>query len=175
MSSKKPARDGGSTNETAQTGSKALQEEIDALRSQVKQCEETEKLLRQREAAIKAILDSAVDGILAVDEKGGVMFSNRPFARMWRIPPDLIEAGDDNELLEFVLDQLVNPEEFLAKVRELYQSPRQSRDILHFRDGRIFERYSQPLVIDDRPRGRVWTFRDVTPARHGLKVARRQG
>lgn len=154
--------------------SDALLKEVDALRARVAHCEQTEKLLRQKEAAIEAVLDSAVDGILAVDENGGVLFSNRQFARMWRIPPDLVEAGDDNELLQFVLDQLADPEEFLSKVRELYKSPRQSLDILHFRDGRIFERYSLPLVIDDRPCGRVWTFRDVTRLRQAMQKAAAQ-
>jgi PAS domain-containing protein len=126
-----------------------------------------ERILRQKEEVLHATLNSATDGILAVDEKGHVIFSNKQFERMWRIPPDLIEAGDDNELLTFVSDQLSNPEEFLGKVRELYRSYRSSNDLIHFRDGRIFERSSLPLVIEDKLSGRVWTFREVTGANRG--------
>lgn len=131
--------------------------EVDALRQE-------QDLLRRKEKVLHATLDSADDGILAVGECGQVIFANRGFSKMWRIPPDLMEAADDNELLHFVLDQLEDPNAFLAKVRELYKSYSSSTDTLRFRDGRVFIRTSQPLVVNDMLCGRVWTFRDETPA-----------
>jgi len=119
--------------------------------------------LTRNEEVLHATLNAAADGILAVDTLGHVLVSNRQFAKMWHIPPDLIEAADDNELVKFVMDQLVSPEQFASKVRELYRSYNPSTDILHFRDGRIFTRFSQPLVMGDTLCGRVWTFRDISP------------
>ena len=146
-----------------------LLEEIAALRARVteleslaQRAEERDTAVRRHEELLKATLDSAADGILAVDETGHVIFSNKEFARMWHMPPDLIEAGDDNELIQYVLDQLKDPEAFIAKVKELYESFHESLDVLRFWDGRIFERFSLPLVIDEKQAGRVWTFRDVT-------------
>ena len=134
-----------------------LESELDTVRNQ-------QDLLKRKEQVLHATLDSANDGILAVGESGQVIFANRLFARMWHIPPDLMEAADDNELVNFVLDQLEQPESFVAKVRELYKSFRASTDTLVFRDGRVFQRTSLPLVIDDVLCGRVWTFRDETPS-----------
>ncbi len=139
--------------------------EVRELKGRIAELEERERLMRQKERVLYATLDSAADGILAVNEEGHVVFANRQFAHMWHIPPDLIEAGDDNELLEFVLDQLLDPDEFLARVMELYASFSESSDTLHFKDGRVFERHSLPLVIDDGLCGRVWTFHDVTEVR----------
>ncbi len=140
----------------------ALREKVSALERSLEDDSQRMIALRRKEEVLHATLDSALDGILAVDETGHVVFSNREFAKMWHIPPDLIEAGDDNELLLFVSNQLADPRQFLAKVRELYESYQQSHDLIQFRDGRVFERYSLPLVLDNRLSGRVWTFRDIT-------------
>jgi PAS domain S-box-containing protein len=146
-----------------------LIEEIAALREAVARLETAEvghstleQALRSHEQSLHATLDSTADGILAVDENGRVIFANKRFAKMWHIPPDLTEAGDDEELLAFVLDQIKDPQTFLSRVRELYQSLRDEIDTLRFKDGRIFERFSRPLVREDRLAGRVWSFRDVT-------------
>ena len=118
--------------------------------------------LQQSEACLLATLDSTNDGILAVDDNGKVVNSNRRFAEMWHIPSDMIEQHDDDVLLAFVLDQLVEPGIFLTRVKQLYSVDQKDFDTLRFKDGRIFERYSRPLVLNKASSGRVWSFRDVT-------------
>jgi diguanylate cyclase (GGDEF)-like protein len=98
-----------------------------------------------------------------VDEDGRWESFNRNFLEMWRIPSEIVDTRDDDAALEFVLGQLQDPAAFIAKVRELYDTPdARSFDELGFKDGRVVERYSQPQRIDDRVVGRVWSFRDVT-------------
>ena len=117
-------------------------------------------------ALLSATLDSTDDGILVTDGAGTISSANRRFAELWRIPRDLLAARDDAAAIAYVLEQLSNPEAFVAKVNELYSQPEaESEDVLHFRDGRVFERRSRPHRVDGEIVGRVWSFRDVTQRR----------
>ncbi len=82
---------------------------------------------------------------------------------MWHIPSYIVDSRDDSAALSFVLDQLQDPDGFIKKVQELYAQPdAESYDLLQFKDGRIFERYSRPQRIEEKCVGRVWSFRDIT-------------
>lgn len=121
-----------------------------------------EKRLKAREKELTAIFESTTDGILVVDQRGKVVHSNRPFKEMWKIPGKIISRESDKELLDFVLEQLVDPQGFLDKVQKLYRSSDVDYDTIFFKDGRTFERYSRPWMLEDVIAGRVWIFRDIT-------------
>jgi PAS domain S-box-containing protein len=115
---------------------------------------------------LRATLESTADGILVVDHTGKILSFNQKMADMWEIPPSVFACGDDQRAIEAALEKLVYPDEFMTKVIELYNHPDEaSYDVLELKDGRTFERYSQPQRIGDVPVGRVWSFRDVTARR----------
>jgi PAS domain S-box-containing protein len=128
-----------------------------------------EDALRESEDLLRATLDATADGLLAVNESGQVTHSNSRFADMWRIPKELLDTKDDSKLLDYVLEQLADPEAFLSKVKKLYGTAEKDFDTLHFKDGRIFGRYSRPLVRNGNIAGRVWSFRDITERRQTKK------
>jgi len=99
---------------------------------------------------------------------------NQRFLDMWRIPSEIASARDDQRTLEFVLDQLEDPDRFLSRVRDLYgRADTEDLDVLRFKDGRVFERYSRPQQVGGAVVGRVWSFRDVTEQRRAEDVKAR--
>jgi len=136
--------------------------------------EAARKELESSLSLLQATLDSTADGILVIDIDGEVVAVNRRFYEMWRIPEPLIESRNDLAMLKFAVDQLSSPEAFMQKVRELYAQPdAESRDELAFKDGRVFERYSQPQRVAGASVGRVWSFRDITQQREAEAEVRR--
>jgi PAS domain S-box-containing protein len=124
---------------------------------------QTMEKLRQSVSLLEATLDSTADGILVVDREGHVATYNQRFLALWRIPTSLAARRDDHALLSLVANQLEEPQVFLEGVRDLYAARDQkSLNVLRFNDGRVFERYSMPQLVDGETVGRVWSFRDIS-------------
>jgi two-component system sensor histidine kinase/response regulator len=124
---------------------------------------EAEAEIENSLSLLKATLESTEDGILVVNSSGKIVQYNQKFTEMWRIPHEILNSGQDDDALNFVKGQLINPESFLENVRHLYSEPEStSFDTLEFKDGRFFERYSQPQKINGKSVGRVWSFNDIT-------------
>ncbi len=121
-----------------------------------------EKAIKNSADILRSTIESTADGILVVNDQGNTLYANKNFAEMWRIPQELLETHDDEKFLDFVLDQLQDPQLFVDKVRRLYKSQDTDIDTLYFKDERVFDRYSCPLIRDGEIGGRVWSFRDVT-------------
>jgi PAS domain S-box-containing protein len=116
---------------------------------------------------LEAIAEAAIDAILVVDVEGRMIYFNRRFVDMWRIPPEVVTSRSDEAALAAVREQLAEPEPFLERVVHLYAHPtEESSDEIPLKDGRTFDRYSAPVIDREGvPRGRVWFFRDVSDKR----------
>ncbi|MGL5062226.1 MAG: adenylate/guanylate cyclase domain-containing protein, partial [Microcoleus sp.] len=122
-----------------------------------------EDALAKSVSLLQATFDSTADGILATDSTGKIVTFNREFMEMWGIPDEVIVLRDDETTMAFVIQQLKDPQAFQEKVELLYDRPEaESYDLLEFKDGRYFERYSEPQRLGDKIIGRVWSYRDIT-------------
>jgi signal transduction histidine kinase len=160
------AHRGGSREKAVESGATPLGKERQKEKSQAK--------LERTVSLLQATLDATADGLLVVDRSGTVVAFNRRFVQLWQIPESLLARRHDDGLLEYVRDQLEDPEDFMRGVNALYDHPeRESFDALRFKDGRVFERYSRPQRIgEDGPiEGRVWSFRDVSERERLLQRA----
>ena len=129
--------------------------------------------LHRTVSLLQSTLDSTTDGILAIDRGGRIVSYNQRFVQMWRIPLDVLEAGEDDKAVAYAVGQLRDPDQFRRKLQQVYSHPDvESFDVLDFNDGRVFERYSTPQMLDGLPVGRVWSFRDVTGRRRAESALR---
>ena len=123
---------------------------------------------------LQATIESTADGILAVDSQGKIVTFNSKFAQMWQVPSFLVDSQHNNQVLEFGINQLKYPEDFLKCSQELSDKPdAESYNIIEFKDGRIFERYSIPQRTGGKITGRVFSFRDVTERLRGEEALRK--
>jgi signal transduction histidine kinase len=88
--------------------------------------------------------------------------------------------------LNAVIDQVDDPDAFLARVDYLYAHPNiEARDEILLNDHRVFDRYSAPIISPEgQYYGRIWFFRDMTAqkrhaeelehARHEAEIAKVQ-
>ncbi|MDP3542313.1 MAG: PAS domain S-box protein [Elusimicrobiota bacterium] len=156
------------------TERRRAQEELGRLRLELEErIEARTSELSFNAAMLAAQQESSPDGLLVVDAEGRIIARNKRFARMWAIPETVLATGSDEQAIASVLSMLVSPEDFLARVRQLYDHPdERSTDELFLRDGRVFERYSSPVRGEDgRLYGRVWHFRDTTErVRHDNEI-----
>jgi len=125
---------------------------------------------------LHAALDATIDGVIVLGTDGKIINYNRQFAEMWKIPPQILATWSGAKVLENMCGMMSNPEEFLRRTGEMddkcvlcgYHNCEDCKAITEMtllQDGRVIEYCSRPLVVEEKPAGRVWSFHDITPQR----------
>ncbi len=119
--------------------------------------------LHKTVSLLTSTIESTADGIIVVDKNDNITIYNSRFAEMWQIPHQLLASKNLKLMREHIYQQLEDPELFISKNNELYNAPTLTGfDLVKFKDGRVFERYSKPQILEGETVGRVWSFSDIT-------------
>jgi PAS domain-containing protein len=65
---------------------------------------------------IRTTLESNADGIFVADRRGKIVACNRTFGEMWRIPKEVLAMRNSEKVLESVVSQVKDPEQFLSSM-----------------------------------------------------------
>jgi diguanylate cyclase (GGDEF)-like protein/PAS domain S-box-containing protein len=138
-----------------------------AIKQDITERKLAEEAMVFKTALLEAQAETTIDGILAVDESGHIVLANKQFGLHFEIPDELLSTRDDQIVLKHVMAKVSAGEAFVERVRYLYSHPdEKSRDEVRLKNGKIFDRYSAPLIdSNSRHRGRIWYFRDITDRR----------
>ncbi|HKP67685.1 MAG TPA: PAS domain S-box protein, partial [Pyrinomonadaceae bacterium] len=122
-----------------------------------------EASLRNSISLLNSTFESTADGIVVLDLEDQLVVYNERFVEMWQIPPELLESRDVQDIRKHVMSMIEDSGPLLAKFARLSANPQAtSVDLIKGRDGRYFERYSQPQFMQGKPVGRVFAYRDIT-------------
>ncbi len=137
---------------------------VAVLFTDITERKKNEETLRYRKALLEAHNEANRDGLILVDARGKIISYNKSFIDIWRMSKDIVDSKDDDRALAFAMSRLVNPQQFIDKVKWLYEHPSEtSVDELEYLDGRIVERHGYSVLGDDGTYyAWAWTFRDIT-------------
>jgi PAS domain S-box-containing protein len=117
-------------------------------------------------------MDTSNLGVVIAYADRRIAFANRRLAEMWRLPNEMIEAGDSEALREAILSQLLDPEMLVREVQSAFAHAAPISGTLSLKDGRTFEYSSRPLLVDGAVEARAWSYRDVTEQRRAEDLVR---
>ena len=118
--------------------------------------------LEETVALLEATLEATHDGIVVVDLNRRVILHNKQYLKMFGMTADDVERGGVDGLIETLSPQLEDLEAVLLKSRAIWSDPSaEVLDVLRFKDGRIYQRYTAPHRVNSRIVGRFASFRDI--------------
>lgn len=124
---------------------------------------QAEMSLHNAVSLFASTFESTADGIVVMGLDRKIVTCNTKFVDMWQVDSGVIESKNGIALVEHVVTQMKDPDQFIANLEKLYADPlSSSTEILELTDGRLYERYSQPQFMEGVPVGRVCCFRDIT-------------
>ncbi|MGM0417860.1 MAG: diguanylate cyclase [Thermodesulfobacteriota bacterium] len=135
-------------------------DEIAAIANNIEEL--TERALQKKTKELKTIIEHSSDGIIVVDNNRQVIYINSRFKQMWNLPADIDLTSENKRPVQYVLNQLEAPKNFLNRVNAFYTYPQHDWGTVMLTDGRIFEWVASPITNDDLINGILWTFRDIT-------------
>ena len=119
--------------------------------------------LQQSLSLVKSTFESSSDGIVVLDNDGNIIDYNQKFTELLQIPEQILQNKKEKDLLNYLTDKLLDPDKFFAKIKEFHKNMEEvGIEVVKYKNGRIFECYSQPHKMQDKIVGRILDFRDIT-------------
>ena len=123
-----------------------------------------EESLLFKTALLEAQSETAIDGILVFDDTGRLIATNRQFRELFRVPQEVLDAGNGQQMRDHLAEMMEDRDGFLERIDYFVSHPEEKcRDEFRLKGGKTVDRYSGPLIDSTgRYRGRISYYRDVS-------------
>jgi PAS domain S-box-containing protein len=145
------------------------------LAADITERKQVEDALMFKTTLLEAQAENTDEGILVINDHYKPIFGNKRFRDMWQISYDVIQGEGDTQFVNQIALQVKDPDQFTKRIRQINENNEEkSEDLIELKDGRIFDRYSSPMIdANGLYRGRAYYYRDVTePRRMRDKIER---
>ena len=109
---------------------------------------DVEQELRAALAMHRATLEATAEGIVATDQAGRITAVNQRFIDMWRLPAEIRASDDFSDWAAWGIAQCSEPGLGSDNFRAARLSLIEHAAVIQLKDGRVFERHSQPQIVD---------------------------
>lgn len=139
-----------------------------------------QKLLVESQNRLSTLISNLHSAVLLEDENRKIVVANQRFCEFFNISydPSQMIGIDCSNAAEQSKNLFKNPEKFVERINHLIENKKQVlSDELYLYDGRVLERDFIPIYDDNRYRGHLWTYRDVTlkrKYREGIEAERQK-
>lgn len=123
-----------------------------------------DELFESREI-FKTILNSAGEGILAINNSNQITLSNNKFKEMFDIPNEIMNTNDFLKVLDYFGEQYINSNFNINKIIDFNKTAAETSFEVPYNNRKIYEIYTCPLVKSGEIKGRVTCYKDITEKR----------
>ncbi|KAB7727588.1 PAS domain S-box protein [Rudanella paleaurantiibacter] len=120
---------------------------------------------KSAEEVFISLIANMRSGILLEDENRKIVYCNQGFCNLFGIPlnPEQMPGIDCSNTAEQTKDLFRNPDEFVKNISHILQNKQLvTGEILELANGTIFQRDYIPIYIDQRYKGHLWSYTDIT-------------
>lgn len=112
---------------------------------------------------LKSTFESSSDAIIVISNDGTIIDYNIKLIEMLQLPASAFDSKSETNFLDYLQVHLKSPDAFLSRIDELRENKSEvDISVIKFKNGKIFECYSQPHKLNNHIVGRILDFRDIT-------------
>ena len=123
---------------------------------------------KNAEQVFTSLITNLQNAILLEDETRHIVFANQFFCNLFGIPvpPESLQGMDCNNSAEETKHLFLDPESFVTRINQLLDKKELVKgELLELADGRVFERDYIPIFLDQKYKGHLWSYVDITAKR----------
>ncbi len=133
--------------------------------------------LIESENRLFTLIQNLDSGVLLEDENRSIVLTNTKFCELFKIPlkPEELIGQDCSNAAQQSKGLFKNPEQFVQRINDVLKSKDTVlADELIMCDGKILERDFIPIIENNKYRGHLWSYTDVTLKRTYSKTLEAQ-